>query len=349
MIEKLKLEPYIPESLVVHLYSKDGRLVAERYDTISWVRDEFLNVRCDELDCFVDAKLFCAFAQSIKSIAVKEVKKENKITKAVCLTLFNKAKYDLDMVKGENIPTYTFGELPNKSAFAFGGVENATSKSPLEKELNTVYVDEAGCVASDSIVAGVSSKFKSDIPFAVPENIHSMLNGDEAEWGIIDGKLYVAVGVHKIVSVLSRLPDFKWWESSRAAFAFGDDVKFTDVSGLKSSLGRLSNFGTMVYIRSGKIAVNKDHWEPFVLSGDGETFDIGNLSSIVTDDKIGVALVGGNLYLKTADAQFVCCAVDVDGAEQEDFDPEDEVEEVQEDAPEELKSEKPKKKSKKSK
>ena len=147
MIEKLKLEPYIPESLVAHIYSKEGHLVAERYDTIYWVRDDFINVRCDaEFDCYVDAKLFCTFAPSLKRIALKD--------NVVRLVLFNGAKYDLDMVKAENIPTFDFPELPNKSAFDFGGVENAASKSPLQKELNTVYVDEDGCVASDSIVAG---------------------------------------------------------------------------------------------------------------------------------------------------------------------------------------------------
>lgn len=336
MIEKLKLEPYIPESLVVHLYSKDGHLVAERYDTIYWVRDEFLNVKCDDLDCFVDAKLFCAFAQSIKKVVVLEA--------AIKLVLFNGAKYELAMVKGENIPTYEFGELPHKSAFDFGGVENATSKSPLEKELNTVYVDEVGCVASDSIVAGISPKFKSDIPFAVPEGIHGMVNGAEAEWGIFDGKLYVAFGVYKIVAVLSRLPDFAWWDASRGAF--GGGVSYTEVSGLKSSLIRLAHFGSMVYIRSGRIAVNKDHWEPFVLEGEGETFDISNLGAIAVDEKIGVALVDGNLYLKTSDAEFVCCAVDVDSSTQEAFDPDDDegVDAVED----ELEKSKPKK-SKKSK
>lgn len=304
MIEKLKLEPYIPESLVVHLRSEDGHLVADRYDTIYHVQDEFLNVKCEEeLDCFVDAKLFCSFAQSIKSVSVKG--------NVIRLTLFNQAKYDLDMVKAESFPSFDFPiELPNKSAFDFGGVENAVSKSPLQKELNTVYVDEVGCVASDSIVAGVSEKFKSKIPFAVPEGIHSMLNGAEAEWMILDGKLFVSFGVYKIVAVLSKLPDFDWWNTSRKAF--GGEIKYEDISGLKSSVSRLSNFGSMVYIRDGKIAVNKDHWEPFALEGSGETFDVSNLNSIVTDNKIGVALVGGNLYLKTADAEFVCCSVDLE-------------------------------------
>ena len=315
MIEKLKLEPYIPESPVAHIYSKEGHLVAERYDTIYWVRDDFINVRCDaEFDCYVDAKLFCTFAPSLKRIALKD--------NVVRLVLFNGAKYDLDMVKAENIPTFDFPELPNKSAFDFGGVENAASKSPLQKELNTVYVDEDGCVASDSIVAGVSGKFKSSIPFAVPEGLHSMLNGAEAEWGIIEGRLYISLGVYRIVAVLPKLPDFAWWDASRGAFA--DLPEFTDVSGLKSSISRLANFGTMLYVKDGRIAVNKDHYEPFVLEGSGEIFDISNLSSIATDDKCGVQLVGGNMYLKTADATFVCCAVDMDTPiVQEDFDPED--------------------------
>lgn len=336
MIEKLKLEPYIPESLAAHIYAGNGgHLVAERYDTIYWVRDEFLNVKCrEEFDCFVDAKLFCTFAQDIKSIAVNE--------KSVRLTLFNGAKYDLDMVKGENIPTFEFKkELAHKSVFDFGGVENAVSKSPLQKELNTVYVDSEGCVASDSIVAGVSGKFKSDVPFAVPESIHSMLNGAEAEWEIEDGKLFISFGCYKIVAVLSRLPDFAWWDASRAAF--GVDLEFSDISGLKSSIGRLSNFGKMLYIKGNRIAVNKDHWEPFALEGDGETFDISNLGAIAVDEKVGVALFEGNLYLKTSDAMFVCCAVDVDSdVPQEDFD-----EELEVTAPPE--EEKPKKKSKKSK
>lgn len=320
MIEKLKLEPYIPESLVVHLYSKEGHLVAERYDTIYWVRDEYLNVACEEFDCFVDAKLFCTFAPSLKKILLKD--------NILRLALFNGAKYDLDMVNGENIPTFDFPELPNKSVFDFGGVENAASKSPLQKELNTVYVDSEGCVASDSIVAGVSGKFKSSIPFAVPEGLHSMLNGAEAEWGIIDGKLYISFGVYRIVAVLPKLPDFAWWDASRSAFA--DLPEFTDVSGLKSSVGRLSNFGTMLYVKDGRIAVNKDHYEPFALEGSGELFDIGNLSSIATDDKCGVQLVGGNLYLKTVDATFVCCAVDMDNPiVQEDFDPDEDLAEAE--------------------
>ena len=170
MIEKLKLEPYIPESLVVRLSTKEGHLVAERCDTISWVREEFFNVACSDMDCFVDAKLFCTFATSIKKIAVKDNCK-------VSLVLFNGAKYDLDMVTAQNIPTYKFGKLSYKSVFDFGGVESAASKSPLQKELNTVYVDAEGCVASDSIVAGVSGKFKSEVPFAVPEVIHGMYIG----------------------------------------------------------------------------------------------------------------------------------------------------------------------------
>lgn len=303
MIEKLKLEPYIVESLVAHLYSKDGHLVAERYDTIYWVRDEYFNVACGDLDCYVDAKLFCTFAQSLKEVVVNN----NTIT----LVLFNGAKYDLDKVKGGAVlPTYSFGELSNKSAFDFGGVESATSKSPLQKELNTVYVDSLGCVASDSIVAGISSKFKSETPFAVPEGIHSMLNGTEAEWGVIEGKLFISFGCHQIVAVLSKLPtDFAWWDVSRDAFNF--DAEFTDISGLKSSLSRLSNFGSIVTIKDGKISVNAEHWEPIALEGDGETFDISNLNAIAVDEKVGAALVGGNLYLKTADAEFVCCAVDV--------------------------------------
>lgn len=327
MIEKLKLEPYIPESLVVHAYSKDGHLVAERYDTIYWVRDDFINVACDsEFNCYVDAKLFCTFAPSLKKVSVKDT--------SLRVTLFNGAKYDLDMVKEESVPTFEFPELKNKDVFNFGGVESAVSKSPLQKELNTVYVDKDGSVASDSIVAGVSDKFTSKIPFAVPEGIHSMLNGAEAEWDIIDGKLYIAFGVYKIVAVLSKLPDFAWWDASRSAFA--DLPEFTDVTGFRSSVTRLANFGTMVYIRDGRIAVNKDHWEPFALEGSGEIFDVSNLLSIATDDKAGAALVDGNMYLKTVDATFVCCCLDVNSPEaQEDFDEE----------PPEVEEAKPKKKA----
>lgn len=315
MIEKLKLEPYIPESLVVRLYSKDGHLVAERYDTIYWVRDEYFNVACDKIDCFVDAKLFCTYAPTIKKVNLKGDEKN------ITITLFNGAKYDLEMVVGENIPTFEFSNLPYKSVFAFGGVESAASKSPLQRELNTVYVDERGCVASDSIVAGESKKFTSEIPFAVPEGIHTMLNGAEAEWGIQDNKLFIAFGAYKIVAELSALPNYAWWESCREALDV--QLEFTPIVGFKSSLVRLSNFGNTVYIKDGRIAINKDHWEPFVVEGSGELFDITNLSAIATDDSVGVALFNGNLYLKTADAIFVCCAVDMDCPEvHEEFDSE---------------------------
>lgn len=312
MIEKLKLEPYIPESLVVHLYSKDEHVVAERYDTIYWVQEEYFNVKVDtDFDCFVDAKLFCTFASSMKSVTVKK--------SCLQLTLFNKAKYDLDMVKAENIPSFNFPDLPYKNAFDFGGVECAASKSPLQKELNQVYVDDTGCVASNSIVAGVSGKFKSKIPFTVPEGLHSMLNGAEVEWGIDHNRLYISVGVYKIVSQLSGLPDFAWWESCRGAFE--GLPEFVEVGGLKSSVSRLSNFGSMVYIRDGRIAVNKDHWEPISIFGNGELFDVSDLGAIATDDKVGIALSGGNLYLKTLESLFVCCSVDMDSAEaKEDFD-----------------------------
>ena len=165
----------------------------------------------------------------------------------------------------------------------------------------------------------MSKKFTSKIPFTVPEGLHSMLNGAEVEWGIDNGMLYVSVGVYKIVAQLSKLPDFLWWDTCRLAFE--NLPEFTDVSGLKSSVSRLSNFGTMVYIRDGRIAVNKDHWEPIPIEGNGELFDVSNLGAIATDDKVGIALSGGNLYLKTTDALFVCCSVDMDSAEaKEEFD-----------------------------
>lgn len=307
MIEKLKLEPYIQESLVAKIYSQAGHLVAERYDTIYWVRDEFLNVACtSEFNCFVDAKMFCTFATALKEVSV--------VGNSVRLTLFNGAKYDLEMVKGENIPSFDFPELSNKSVFDFGGVENAVSKSPLQKDLNMVYVDSEGCVASDSIVAGVSAKFKSSTPFSVPEGIYGMVGGEEVEWDIIAGKLYISVGVHKIVAVLSKLSEeFDWWNASRMAFATLPE--FVDISGFKGMISRLSNFGNLVSIQDGKIAVNSEHWEPFVLEGSGEMFDVTNLSAIAVDGQCGVALFGGNLYLKTKDAVFVCCSVDLSTSE----------------------------------
>lgn len=310
MIEKLKLEPYIPESLVVHLYSEDGHLVAERYDTIYWVREQYLNVAVTGaavLDCYVDAKLFCTFATALKSVSVDGTK--------IHMTLFNGAEYELDMVKAEVIPQFSIPELPYKSSFDFGGVENAVSKSPLQKELTTVYVDSEGCVASDSIVAGVSSKFKCSTPFAVPEGILGMVGKDEVKWGIFNNKLLISAGYYTIVAELSTLPEFAWWDMARSEFS--DVTDFTDVSGLKSSVARLANFGSLVHIQDGKISVNSEHWEPFPLSGDGETFDVSNLGSIVVDDKCGVCLFNGNLYLKTADAMFVCCSVDLSTADSE--------------------------------
>lgn len=308
MIEKLKLEPYIPESLVVHLYSEGGHLVAERYDTIYWVREEFLNVSSDVSDCYVDAKLFCTFAQSVKSVLDGDG--------VIRLVLFNQAEYELSKVKEEVIPHFDIPELPYKSSFDFGGVESAVSKSPLQKDLNMVYVDEDGCVASDSIVAGISSKFKSATPFSVPEGIPSMVGKDEVEWGLFDGKLIVSAGCYKIVAVLSKSQsDFDWWTPTRGSFE--GLPTFIDISGFKSSVSRLANFGSLVSIQGNRISVNSEHWEPFPLEGDGEVFDVSNLGTIAIDDKCGVALHNGNLYLKTHDATFVCCSVDLESATQE--------------------------------
>ena len=112
---------------------------------------------------------------------------------------------------------------------------------------------------------------KSKTALTIPEGIHAMLNGSDAEWDILDGKLYVKFGVYKIVAVLSKLPVDAWWEAVRGAFI--DLPDFVSVSGLKSSVSRLSNFGSNVYIRDGKIEVNSDHWEPIAIQGNGEMFD----------------------------------------------------------------------------
>lgn len=307
MIEKLKLEPYIKESLVTHLYEKDGALIAERYDTVYWAQDSFLNVGCSkDLNCYVDAKIFNTLSSSIKEVCAKD--------KVLKLTLFNGAKYDLDMVEG-SLPTFEFPELPNKSVFNFGGVEKAVSNSPLQKELNTVFADELGIVASNSIVGAVSgTTFKCSEAIAIPEGLHNMLNGEEIEWGIVDNKIYLKFSCYKIVVALSKLPntpDMAWWTAVRSVFTELPD--FVSVSGLKSSVSRLSNFGTNVYIKDNKLEVNAEHWEPFVLSGSGEVFDISNLNQILTDDTVGVALYGGNFFMKTKDALFVCCSIDVSG------------------------------------
>lgn len=302
MIEKLKLEPYILESLVAHIYEKDGTLVAERYDTIYWVREKFSNVGATEgLNCYVEAKRFCSMANLLKSVAI--------IEKVVRLTLFNGAEYDLDMVDGD-LPTFELKPEAHKSVFEFGGVENAVCTSPLQKELNTVYVDSEGVVASSGIIGGLcGTKFKSDIPFAIPEGIHSMVNGNEAEWYVLDGKLYIRFSNYEIVSVLSILPEFEWWKHVRTALAVLPD--FINVKGLKSTLSRLSMFGETVTFSGGKILVDASHWEPISLVGSGEVFDIGNLSPILVDEEIGIALSGGNLFLKTKDALFVCCSVSI--------------------------------------
>lgn len=308
MVGKLKIEAFIEESLVAHVYSKDGILVAERYDTIYWARDRFLNVKCKEtFDCYVSAKVFCAFAEILIEVSV--------VGKALRLTLFNGANYDLDMVDG-NLPTFEISKLANKSAFAFGGVEKAVSKSPVQKDLNTVYVDSVGAVASDSLMAGVcNTKFKSSVAFAVPEGLHTMLNGQEAEWEVKDGKLFVKFGTSELVAILPALPEFAWWDASRRAFPA--DLNFVEVLGLKSSVTRLTNFGNVLSTKGGKLMVSEEHWEPLAIDGNGEMFDVANLSPILVDDKVGLALFGGNLYMKTVDAMFVCCAIDIAKAETE--------------------------------
>lgn len=306
MIEKLKLEPYILESLVAHLYEKGGTLVAERYDTVYWIKEKFSNVTATEgLNCYVDAKKFCSMMTLLKSISVQG--------KIVRLVLFNGAEYDIDMVEG-NLPTFAFTStidyIPEiqKSVFEFGGVENAVSVSPLQRELNTVFVDELGVVASSSMIGGIcDTKFKSSTPFAIPEGVHAMVEGNEAEWYVLDGKLFIRFSNYEIVSVLPSLPEFKWWELVRNAFTVLPD--FVNVSGLKSSVSRLAMFGESVSISGGRILIDDVHWEPIGLVGSDEIFDIRNLAPVLVDDEVGVALSGGNLFMKIKDALFVCCSV----------------------------------------
>ena len=305
MIEKLKIEPYIKESLYAHLIERDGKLVAERYDTIYWVRESFANVACAKgLDCFVEAKKFCDLCFLAKEVTSNDT--------TVKLILFNGAEYELDKVVPEaTIPTFTIGDLPNKSVFDFGGVEQAVSKSPLQKELNTVYADENGIVASSAIVGGISNKkFKSGVPFAVPEGVHSMFSGEDVEWKIDDGKLFVKFGVVELVGVLSKLSDFAWWDAVRGSFEGIDFENTSKVKGLRSSISRLSSFGARVKICGKRVEVDETHWEPIDLDGSGESFDIQDLMQVITDDEVNVGLFGGNLYLRTADADFVVCSVD---------------------------------------
>lgn len=302
MIEKLKLESYIPESLIVHIYSDNGVLHAERYDTIYWVREKYPLVAVKgEVDCYVDVKKLLPLIGLAKEIEIVETN--------LVLTLFNGAHYELAMISGE-LPTFEIPELKNKTKFDFGGVEKAVATSPLQKELNMVYVDNQGVVASNSIVGGINNvKFKSETPFTVPEGIHAMLNGAEASWDIIDGLLYVVFSNYAIVAVLSKIEgDFKWWEFTRAAF---DNLpEFVEVTGLKGSISRLAAFGDMVLLKDGKFQLESGQYEPFVLQGNSEWFDVNNLGQVISDDKIGVALHGGNLFIKKADSLFVCCSVD---------------------------------------
>lgn len=296
MLEKIKEVPFIDESAAVKLISNEGKLFLERNDRVIWASEK-TEVPANDINCYVEAEKFFALLPNIKTM-----------TQGTCLEveLKNGAKYELPFLtvswETQEMPT----EYPNTITFKLADLMLCTLKNLVKPELQCIYIDEQGAVSCDFISACITDTVKSNVPFLLPPDIQTLVDGRLCKVAVDDAKIYVQAADFNIITTKPTIGQEPWWESLRAMLSGVQG--FTKTEKLQEGLKRLVLFGD--YIRfDGTRVVSGENFEPFNFKDLGTNdYEIERLNKIL-DTASEISEENSNLVLKNTTSKFLISAM----------------------------------------
>lgn len=310
MLELMKELGFIPESRVVKLYRLDDKVVGERYDKVTYLREVL-----PDLDLTVEEPVYVESGRFLPLIPF--IQRAVACDNYLQVILRNGAEYKFPYIEIE----FSRPEVPDiapsieiEGEIDLSILKKTALQNLVKPEMRCIYVDRNGAVSCNFLQGTVDTGLKSQNPILLPPDlIDYMQSGEKGMICTIGDLLFYTNRSTKWIwapkSELEQAEDGEvpWYESiynqSRAAVELPH--LFSDIpAGIEDSLKRLQFFGTEAVFYADKIMAG-ENFEPVAIpSAIGGVYTLEEVVSVIPFAR-QIAFFDNAMYLRNGDVTIL--------------------------------------------
>lgn len=309
MLELMKELGFIPESRVVKLYKLGGKVVGERYDKVTYLREVLpdLDLTVEE-PVYVESGRFLPLIPFIQSATARD--------NYLQVILRNGAEYKFPYIEIE----FSRPEVPNiapsieiEGEIDLSILKKTALQNLVKPQMRCIYVDRNGAVSCNFLQGTVDKGLKSQNPILLPPDlIDYMQSGERGMICTIGDLLFYTNRSTKWIwapkSELEQSEDEEvpWYKSiyEQSNAAALQNLLSDIPAGIEDSLKRLQFFGTEAVFYADKIMAG-ENFEPVAIpSAVGGVYTLEEVVSVIPFAK-KIAFFNNAMYLKNGNVTIL--------------------------------------------
>ena len=309
MLELMKELGFIPESRVVKLYKLGGKVVGERYDKVTYLREVLpdLDLTVEE-PVYVESGRFLPLIPFIQSATARD--------NYLQVILRNGAEYKFPYIEIE----FSRPEVPNiapsieiEGEIDLSILKKTALQNLVKPEMRCIYVDRNGAVSCNFLQGTVDRSLKSQNPILLPPDLIDYMQSGERGMICTIGDLlfYTNRSTKWIWAPKSELEQSEdegapWYKS---IYEQSDAAELQNLlsdipAGIEDSLKRLQFFGTEAVFYADKIIAG-ENFEPVAIpSAVGGVYTLEEVVSVIPFAK-KIAFFNNAMYLKNGNVTIL--------------------------------------------
>lgn len=309
MLELMKELGFIPESRVVKLYKLNGKVVGERYDKVTYLREVLpdLDLTVEE-PVYVESGRFLPLISFIRSATARD--------NYLQVILRNGAEYKFPYIEIE----FSRPEVPDiapsiqiEGEIDLSILKKTALQNLVKPQMRCIYVDRNGAVSCNFLQGTVDKGLKSQNPILLPPDLIDYMQSGERGMICTIGDLlfYTNHSTKWIWAPKSELEQSEdegapWYKS---IYEQSDAAELQNLlsdipAGIEDSLKRLQFFGTEAVFYADKIMTG-ENFEPVAIpSAVGGVYTLEEVVSVIPFAK-KIAFFNNAMYLKNGNVTIL--------------------------------------------
>lgn len=285
MLELMKELGFIPESKAIKLAMRNGKVVGERYDRVTYLR-EVLPISAEGLEeeVYVESGRFLSLLPFIRNV--------QRTNTYLLVVLVNGARYELPYLDLE----FSAPQIPEEPRICIQGAIDFTvlKKTALQNlvkpEMRCIYVDDKGAVTCNFLQGTVDTAIVTEEPILLPPDLTTYMTPSQDAIIFTSGNIICFTDKEK-VWVYSPKADFEesedpWYRTIyETAMAVKDEPFSPLPQYIDESLKRLANFGNEVVITGDRMTTGENYEPISCPSALGGEFTIEDVLSVIQNGK----------------------------------------------------------------
>lgn len=296
MLELMKEVGFIKESKAIKLYkSEEGKVIGERYDKVTYLR-EVLGFNLEgEGECYVEASQLILLFPFISRAEIKE--------NYLWVILKNGAEYKLPYLDVEfEAPVMGQMSLQIQGEIDFSILKKTTLQNLVKPEMRCIYVDKKGAVSCNFLQGTVDEGITSVEPILLPPDLVDYIQEGRVE--IYKGNDVLFYTNSNTKFIWSPTGDFTeeeepWYESIYNQAKESEGIEFSLMQNeIEESLKRLSIFGKEAVFNSTRVIVGNSYEPVSIPTAKGQVFNLEEVIPVIGQAKKMAISESGTMFLK---------------------------------------------------